>query len=139
MGKDIKIDISGLKQLQKNFAKLSVKALNDFTSNEINMLGADLIARCIDHTPVKSGNLRRNWKKGRPTKISDGKKLEVYNDLFYASYVNDGHIIHKADGLGWYEGQHFIEGAVEEYEGDVNGILEKDLKQYLERKLNGDN
>lgn len=134
------LDISGMKELTTSFRKLSQKgAVNDFMEKEVRVLGSKLQKKCIEHTPVDTGALRQNWRLGTIEDINGGKSITLENDKFYASYVNDGHRTKLKEGWGWYEGQHFMESATEEFESGIQDQVGSDIEKYLEEQLNGKN
>lgn len=138
----VNLDISGVKELADSFRELSQKgAINDFIDKEIRVLGAELQKKCIEHTPVDTGALRQNWSLQPPEDINGGKSVTLENDKFYASYVNDGHRTKLKEGWGWYEGQHFMESAVQEFETEVlnESRIGSDIEKFLEEHLNGSN
>lgn len=58
-----------------------------------------------DHTPVKTGNLRRRWRITRVYRLSSGiLGFVLINDADYAGYVEDGHTNRNREG--WVEGYY---------------------------------
>lgn len=103
--------IDGLEALQEkleNMAKKAPAAGAKFLAQE----GELLRGRAALNTPVDTGNLRNGWKTRQPSMT----RVEVYNNVEYAPYVEYGHRV-KAHGKYTgkvVSGQKMLHRAVDE-------------------------
>ena len=67
-------------------------------------------------TPVDTGDLRQNWKFD-VVKRGDTYTIFIFNDLEYASFVEDGHrIVVAGQTVGWVEGKFMLKLTKDEME-----------------------
>lgn len=117
---EIIVDISGLKELQKQFEKLSGSEINEFIEDTTRKLSIELLSKTIDDTPYVTSNLRRHWTNHAEgyvssapspeeyvnaheiTKSSNTYVFQIYNNCEYAPYIEWGH--RSRDGKGWVNG-----------------------------------
>lgn len=90
----IQIDISELEEYSENFDKAvkgSAKAIKDIVEYAAKPYLNDLIAA----TPVKTGQLKAQWKKDNPVfrvqEDGDNYWVELVNTTSYAEWVEKGH------------------------------------------------
>ena len=110
-------------------------------------LAGRLLALTIKKTPVKTGNLRRQWTGGKDT---DGRRygdslevrregnsyyITVTNPAEYASYVEYGH--RTKNHQGWVNGTLMLTRSEIELAELTPGILEQKLKKMLKEVFNG--
>ncbi len=147
MGKNIKVNIKGLEDLQKQ--------IEDFQSSYdafIEGLGKEIARRLIrkvkQRTPVgeypeetekDGGTLRRGWsgsvKKGRIKirKMIGMYEVEVTNPTEYADYVEIGH--RTRGGKSWVPGQFFLQISEEEIQAIAPALVEKRIEQKLKEMM----
>ncbi|WP_097026173.1 HK97 gp10 family phage protein [Clostridium peptidivorans] len=81
------------------------------------------------------GHLRRNWQVGEVIKQGNAYIVEIFNNVEYASYVNNGH--RTRNHKGWVEGRFMVEISMQEIERDLPKFLEKKQVELLNQILNG--
>ena len=140
MAKYGKMNVKGLKELQKQ--------LEDMKDSEVLMqecakeLAARLLSRVkqSDRTPTgdypKStgkvgGTLKRGWKAGEIEKVGDSYRIEVFNPVEYASYVEYGH--RTRNHKDWVQGKFMMTLSAREIEQSAPDILEKKILRYLKK------
>lgn len=127
------MNIAALKQLRnkiKDFTKRQKIELCEKIAKETALL---LLRRVRYRTPVKTGNLRRNWSRsGR--QIKNGYQETVFNQTEYAAYVEFGH--RKPKNNGWVDGKYMLTKSEKEISDIYQKIAEKQVNKALERLLN---
>ncbi|GAA0122247.1 HK97 gp10 family phage protein [Clostridium faecium] len=130
----------------KNMAKSFNKALNERVVErwirEFLLEMAFRAERKIKkRTPVgvypnkTGGHLRRNWQVGNVVKQGNSYVVEVFNNVEYASYVNNGH--RTRNHKGWVEGRFMVEISMNEIERELPKFLERKQVELLNQILNG--
>ena len=133
-----KFSCSDLKKLQKQLENLQAERdiLMEACAKE---LAARLLRKVKKRTPVgvysekngkKGGTLRRGWTIGEIENINGIYKIEVFNPVEYASYVENGH--RTSNHKGWVEGKFMLTISEQEIQNIAPRILEKKIKQKLE-------
>ena len=130
--------MSSVKIDKSDFLKLQ-KALKEKIENQDN-----LIERCVNNaaarvirvtkrgTPVRSGNLRRNWKVEAAKKITNGYSAKVYNNSDYADYVEYGRRrLRKGKTVGWIDGKFMLTQGEDEVKRRMDRIVKKEVEDYL--------
>lgn len=109
----IKVEMQGLLDFQKQIQKLSGRSKERLCKNIATETAKVLFDKVKQKTPVKTGRLKRNWKiKGERT--SNGYMSVVYNQTYYAPFVEYGHIVHTKKGDKWVEGRYMLTKAQKE-------------------------
>lgn len=117
----------------KNEVKKSVKNVG-----EIYKRNAEI------NTPVKTGDLRRNWQLKGPYFSNTDILVEVRNNKYYASFVEYGHrqkvgqyvpAIGKRLKASWVPGQHFLQKATEQTSSQVPELLTPVVWDMLRRLM----
>lgn len=146
----IKIDIKGMKKLQKNLNKLKDEQVQEFIEGVSKELAARLLAKVIKRTPVgqypkgsgkMGGTLRRGWTGQKNNNaatyaqslsiqhVGNSYVIEIINPVQYASYVEFGH--RTPNHNGWVEGRFMLTISEQELESEAPNIIEKRLKTTL--------
>lgn len=151
------VDYDDLKKFQRQLRDLSGDSitLEAFYESCAKELAARLLAKVIKRTPVcvypkssgkKGGTLRRGWTGGKANgnAIAYANSLhvrhegttyviEITNPVNYAPYVEYGH--RTANHKGWVEGQFMLTISENELQGQMAGILEKKIANFLKEHL----
>lgn len=138
MAKYGRMNVKGLKELQKQLE--GMKDSEVLMQDCAKELAARLLARVkkSDRTPVGQyppesgkigGTLRRGWKTGEIEKIGDTYRIEVFNPVEYASYVEYGH--RTRNHKDWIHGKFMMTLSANEIERATPEILEKKILKYL--------
>ncbi|WP_039237542.1 HK97 gp10 family phage protein [Clostridium sp. K25] len=129
-------DYSGFKDMAKRFNKALDERVIERWIREFLLEMAFRAERKIKkRTPVDSGHLRRNWQVGNVEKRGNAYVVEIFNNIEYASFVNNGH--RTRDHKGWVEGRFMVEISLDEIERQLPKFLEKKQLELLNQILNG--
>lgn len=131
-------DISELEELQENIQKVAKHdgALEQVSEQVLNELADIVLAATKSNTPVRSENLRRNWRR-TPVKVKiSGNEIfvEIYNITEYAPYVEHGHrIVVNGVTVGFKDGVLMLTTAVKDAEKILPEMVEEQIIAALER------
>lgn len=138
MGKLGSFDYSGFKDMANRFNKALDERVIERWIREFLLEMAFRTERKIKkRTPVDSGHLRRNWQVGTVEKRGNAYIVEIFNNIEYASFVNNGH--RTRNHKGWVEGKFMVEISMNEIERQLPKFLERKQVNLLEQILNGKN
>lgn len=110
--------------------------LNKFLNGFMQQRGMEALRLTRLRTPVRTGNLRRNWY----TKIQGTGKnitLSLINPVSYASYIENGHTTHSNEGDSRYEGWHMAEIAMLNVASRLPKTFELELAKFLKTSTRG--
>lgn len=137
MSKWCKVDISGLKKLQKQIENSvkqceqienSAKQIEQMKLDIANKLADEFLNEVIKRTPTSENNqLKTHWK-AQVLKNGTGYNIIVSNDLQYASYVEYGK---KLDNGSWKKGYYMLHITELDIERKINNISEPIIDKYL--------
>lgn len=137
-----KVDYRQLQALQKRMQQLEKADLQKFCEEMAKEIAARLLRLVVKRTPVGQyddgrvgGTLRRGWTTGTVEKNGYNYKIEVYNNVEYAIYVEFGH--RTRGGKGWVPGRFMMTISANELQGKVHKIIEKKLIKLLGDAFNG--
>lgn len=123
-------DTRELKKFRDNLVKLD-KNMDSIIEDCARELAARLLreVKKSGRTPVKTGNLRRNWHSTSVVKHGFTFTILVINQTEYALYVEYGH--RKKDGKGWVPGKFMMTISADDIERKAPQIVEKIIAQRL--------
>lgn len=122
-----KFDISQLEGFRDNIKNFDTDA---FIKSCCKELGARLLRKTKFRTPVKTGNLRRNWFVDETVSVNGKKyKIDVFNSTEYAPYVEYGHRTRNHNG--WVEGCFMLTESENELRDQTDRILKLKLEKAL--------
>lgn len=87
----------------------------------------------IAATPVDTGYLHRNWNIDGPFISGTIVALEIYSNVGYAPYVENGH--RTRGGGGWVPGKHMLMTMLFEMESQMPMLITPGLMRALEGLL----
>lgn len=129
-------DYSDFKNMAKRFNKaLDERVIERWIKEFLLQMAFKAERKIKKRTPVDSGHLRRNWQVGNVEKRGNAYVVEIFNNLEYALFVNNGH--RTRDHKGWVEGRFMVEISMNEIERQLPKFLEKKQVELLEQILNG--
>lgn len=150
---NVKLDYKELEKLKGQIEQFGEsKMVDQFLESCAKELAARLLAKVIKRTPVGQyevgsgkvgGTLRRGWtgqKTANATayansltvnKVGGDYVINIINPVEYASYVEFGH--RTRNHKGWVEGHFMLTISEDEIRRSAPNILEKKVKNYLER------
>jgi hypothetical protein len=107
-------------------------------SHEIHMKVASRIAQLAIRkvkkmTPVDSGDLRNNWKF-YVLKKGDSYYIHIYNQLEYASFIENGHrIVVAGQTVGWVEGRFMLKLTIDEMGRIAPNMWKNEVEKEMRR------
>jgi len=162
----IKVDIRKFSQFEKKLEKLKDESLDEFIKSGARVLAGAFLERVKKRTPVGKygdrvefttragefvsfeaathptvgGTLRNGWQLVSLQKTSQGYSVEISNNVSYASFVENGHVIRNKKGgpaKGWVNGRFMLRDTEMEMVFITPEILEKKLERFLRNELSG--
>ncbi|WP_119325703.1 HK97 gp10 family phage protein [Companilactobacillus musae] len=128
-------------QFQQFANKIKNKIDSGMIKQEIEMtafkVGVQAGKNVRSMTPVKEGNLRRQWSIVGPTYTGNAFVIELQNNTEYASYVEDGHrqtpgryvpTIGKRLKASWVPGTHMLMKTMFEIDAQMPQLLSPILR-----------
>jgi len=146
-------DFRQLQQLERQLAKLERADFDKFCREVAKELAGRLLNKAVKRTPVGDysgnayvcatgqahkgqyvpgkvgGTLRRGWSILGVNKEGGEYRVEIFNPVMYAPYVEYGH--RTANGKGWVPGHFMLTISVQEVENLMPALLEKRLYELL--------
>ena len=84
-------------------------------------------------SPVDTGDLRNNWKF-HIVKKGDTYTILIYNQLEYASFVENGHcIVRFGKTVGWVEGKFMLKLTKDEMDRIAPNMWKKEVEKEMRR------
>lgn len=162
----IEIDIRDFKKLEKDLIKMQEKEIDKFIKESTKVLASKFLASVKERTPrgdyngkvefntrdgefvsfeskkqpTQGGTLIQGWEMGELKKTGQGYEVEIYNNVEYAEFVENGHVIRNKKGgeaKGWVEGRFMLRNTEIEMAFIAPEILEKKLERFLRKMING--
>ena len=121
-----RIDTRDLVRFRNQLTRLK-NGMDYFIADCAKELAARLIAAVKRRTPVKTGNLRRNWTTTGTTKHGMTYTIQVINATEYALYVEYGH--RTAHHTGWVPGKFMLTLSSDEIQRNAQSILEARIRR----------
>lgn len=124
-------DYKEFKKFYENMEKANAD-LENFLIDFLQEEGLWLQGETKDHTPVKTGNLRRRWRITKVYRLSSGNLgFVLINDADYASYVENGHTTRNREG--WIEGYYMATISIQKLEARMPADFNKEFIIFLKR------
>ncbi|QNK89436.1 HK97 gp10 family phage protein [Sporosarcina sp. resist] len=84
-------------------------------------------------TPVDTGDLRNNWKY-HIVKKGDTYTILIYNQLNYASWIENGHrIVVAGKTVGWVEGKFMLKLTKDEMDRIAPNMWKMEIEKEMRR------
>lgn len=138
------VDFSGLQKLSQQLRTAEHDLREEFFDRAVNLMTARVLRKVtkreFDHK--KTGNLVKGYRPSPVQKGARKRKAYIYNNVYYASYVEYGHRHYrkgdtKGNPSGWTEGRFSLQKSGEEVEKEAPKILQKELNEFVRKKLDG--
>lgn len=123
-------------------AQTLVKAVE----RSLELSGKYVLKEVKQRTPVDTGSLRGKWRLTTPTYTGSVFSYDVYNNVEYASFVENGHRVKSsAKGLKklftkkkWIEGAFMLKSTIDDHDKNLNKIIEPEVQKALNQIFGGD-
>jgi hypothetical protein len=125
-------EYSDMKLFKENIIELN-KIAHQIQMKVASRVAQLAIRKVKKMTPVDTGDLRNNWKF-YVVKKGDTFFIHVYNQLEYASFVENGHrIVVAGQTVGWVEGKFMLKLTRDEMERIAPNMWKKELEKEMRR------
>lgn len=135
--------------------------IDDFIRECLLDLAKKLWRKTKNKTPINTGLLRGNWEIGSITKKGDLYEIEVFNNIEYAEFIENGFMSHWVPGKwignefvydknerksgmfvgkpGTYvEGKFMLKLSEQELESEMERFLQRKQEEFFRKWLGGD-
>lgn len=145
------VDTKDFNEFTNRFKKLANS--DDFLVTAITAVANNYLKDVMSRTPVKTGQLKEQWKKdnkdirAKVIKKSDGYEVVLINTTVYASWVEKGHFAYNQyggpwpvvnakvpDSSGWVYGRFYVRNTENIWN---NGKLDRSFQNRLTRWIKG--
>lgn len=153
-------DFSALEKLAKDLQKeIDSGVIEQFIRESLHEIGMRTLARIKQKTPVGNGELRNSFQIGSVVKTAAGYEVEIFTNLEYASFVENGFRAHWVPGKwigstfvydpgakegmqvgkknSFVPGRFMVKISVKEIEDQIPAILERKQAQLIEKLMDG--
>ncbi|WP_461244461.1 HK97 gp10 family phage protein [Secundilactobacillus muriivasis] len=110
-------------------AKANPAQLKAELQTSLKRVGVQAQRTVKGRTPVDTGNLRRGWNVANAGVMA----IELYNNVEYAPFVENGH--RTRGGGGWVPGQFFLRDSIAEISAMMPSLITPGLTKVLEGML----
>lgn len=130
-------EFGDFEQMAKRFNRaVDERVIERWIRELLYELALRALAKTKRRTPSKTNELRNNWQLGRVVKKGNSFEVEIYNNTYYASFVEYGHRTGK-DLTKWVEGRFMMTISMKEVEDYMPKFLEKKQAELLNQLMNG--
>lgn len=141
-------DFHELRDLNERIkAAASEPEMDKFYTELLDKMMNDLLADVIERTPPgPSGHLHRNWFTTKARCSGKHYRAEIYNNIEYAPYVENGHrqevgryvpAIGKRLVRSFVEGKHMLRNGMFDLQKAAPDIIKAKSEEFLSRMMEG--
>ena len=134
--------------------------IDEFMEGCVIDLAKKLLRKVKPMTPVNTGLLRGHWKMGTVTKQGSNYEIEVFNDVEYAEWIENGFKSHWVPGYwsngqfvydkksktgmqvgkpgGYVEGKFMLKLSEQALENEMERFLQRKQEAFLRKWVGGD-
>lgn len=125
-------EFSEMKLMKQNLIELN-KASHVIHMKVAKRIAQLAIRKVKKMSPVDTGDLRNNWKF-HIVKRGDTYTILIYNQLEYASFVENGHrIVRFGKTVGWVEGRFMLKLTKDEMDRIAPNMWKKEVEKEMRR------
>lgn len=131
-------DFRELRDLNKRIRAAASKEQADlFYKTILNQMMNSLLKDVKDRTPVDTGHLKRNWFITRAQTVGkQGYAAEIYNNVEYAPWVENGHrIMRNGAQVGFVEGKYMLQDSVLDLEKAAPAYTKQKSEVFLRQVM----
>ncbi len=130
-------DFHELREMAERFHAAEAAHKSEQMSREVlQELGNMLLRSTKRATPVDTGHLKRNWFISNVRQRGDIFEIEIYNNVAYAPWVENGHrIVRNGHTVGFAEGRYMLRISIAELERKAPEIYSARAQQFLQSLL----
>jgi hypothetical protein len=117
-------------KMTKAFGKLET---GQFLTNFMRKEGLKAVRYARERTPVRTGNLRRNWNIDGPISAGSDTNVIIVNPVEYAEYIERGHTVRSKSAESRYEGWHMAEIAAMRVRNEMPRDFDREFKSFMKK------
>lgn len=132
-------DFSSLQAMADRFRAAADTNISErFTMEVLQELGNTLLRAVKENTPVATGNLKRNWFISSVRQRGDMFEIEIYNNVEYAPWVENGHrVVRDGQTVGYADGFYMLRLSVMEIERLAPQVYGQRAEEFLRKLMEG--
>lgn len=124
------------KQIQEFFKKFKAnsqrKDVQKILEKHLTKVGNIVRDETKAKTPVRTGEMRRGWKKSS-VKGGNNPEIEIYNNVEHAGFVENGHrVVRGGRTVGYVEGQKMLSNTI----NDAGSLIDKAAEDAMNEIVN---
>lgn len=128
-------DLRKLRDLHKRMGT-AIQEINAFHTGLLDTMMNGLLNDVKDATPFKTRHLKRNWFITPTQKTESGVQAEIYNNVEYASWVENGHrIVRDGQTRGFVEGRYMLRDGLNDLQQAAPGFIKAKNEAFLRRMM----
>lgn len=129
-------DFSALEELSKRMHEISSQAeIDAFFVGCLNSITDGVWRATIERTPpIRTGHLQKGWRRSTVKKWRGTYQAEIYNNVEYAPWVENGHrIVRNGKTVGDVPPRFMLRNSVYDAEKKAPAYLERKQREFLSR------
>lgn len=132
-------DFSSLQSMANRFRSAAQTSASErFTREVLLELANRTLAATKKRTPADTGHLRRNWMIGQVVQHGSMFEVEIFNNVHYAPFVENGHrVVINGQTVGWCEGVFMLRLSVMEIERLAPQVIGARAEAFLAALMGG--
>ena len=132
-------DFHELRDLNERIkAAASEPEMDAFYTGLLDEMMNGLLKNVKKVTPYKTEHLKRNWFITHARRSGKHYRAEIYNNVFYAPYVENGHrIVHKGVTHGFVEGKYMLRDSLFDLQKAAPDFIKTKSEEFLSRMMEG--
>ena len=132
-------DFHELRDLNERIkAAASEPEMDAFYTGLLDEMMNGLLKNVKKVTPYKTEHLKRNWFITHARRSGKHYRAEIYNNVFYAPYVENGHrIVHKGVTHSFVEGKHMLRDSLFDLQKKAPDFIKTKSEEFLSRMMEG--
>lgn len=132
-------DFHELRDLHERIkAAASEQKMDAFYTGLLDEMMNGLLTDVKERTPVDSGHLRRNWFITHARRSGKHYRAEIYNNIEYAPYVENGHrIVRNGVTHDFVDGKYMLRDSLFDLQRAAPDFIKTKSEEFLSRMLEG--
>ncbi len=114
----------GLDRMERELGRMIEQKFPEEFKRMVLQVAQEVLIETKEKTPQDTSRLLDGWKLGRIKKIGNEYVIEIYNNVEYAEFVEEGHRLRNG---AFKDGVHMLELSLEE----VNDRLPAHLQRWI--------
>lgn len=128
-------EFRALRELNERVKQAATEAeMDGFYTGLLDDMAGGLIKMVVRETPCKTHQLQHGWLRTKAVRRGKNYEAEIYNNVEYASWVENGHrtrLNKKTGERHWVEGVHMLRKSVFAYQRAAPAYIKKKTEEFL--------